>query len=42
MTARPEVLSFGCREDDISMLSEAFDRIEPELRIMRDALRASR
>jgi len=37
MTARPEVLAFGCREDDISTLVEAFDRIEPDLRVVNDA-----
>ena len=42
MTARPELLAFGCREDDIAMLSEACDRIEPDLRVMTDARELAR
>ena len=34
MSPRPEVLALGCRDDDISMLSRAFERIEPDLRLM--------
>jgi DNA-binding NtrC family response regulator len=37
MSARPDVLAFGCREDDTALLREAFDRIEPNLRVMNDA-----
>jgi DNA-binding NtrC family response regulator len=42
MTVRPEVLAFGCRENDIAMLSDAFDRIEPDLRVMTDAQELAR
>jgi len=37
MTASPEVLAFGCRDDDVRMLDEAFSRVEPNLRVMTDA-----
>jgi DNA-binding NtrC family response regulator len=37
MSAHPDVLAFGCSEDDISMLRGVFDRIEPDLRVMNDA-----
>jgi DNA-binding NtrC family response regulator len=36
MSQRPEVLALGCRDDDISMLSRAFDGIEPDLRVVRE------
>jgi DNA-binding NtrC family response regulator len=36
MSPRPEVLALGCRDDDISMLSRAFERIEPALRVMSE------
>jgi DNA-binding NtrC family response regulator len=42
MNARPEVLVFGCCNDDVAMLNEAFDRIEPDLRVLADARELAR
>jgi DNA-binding NtrC family response regulator len=36
MSPRPEVLALGCRDDDVSLLSRAFERIEPDLRVMSE------
>jgi DNA-binding NtrC family response regulator len=36
MTARHEMLVFGCRADDVALLTEAVERIEPALRVMDD------
>ena len=36
MTARQEMLVFGCRADDVKLLIHAVERLEPALRVMDD------
>jgi DNA-binding NtrC family response regulator len=36
MTARQEMLAFGCRADDLALLTETVDPMEPVLRVTDD------
>jgi DNA-binding NtrC family response regulator len=36
------VFAFGCLADDITLLSDAFDRIEPDLRVLSDVRELAR
>jgi DNA-binding NtrC family response regulator len=36
MTARQQLLTFGCREDDVALLTEALDEMQSQLRVIDD------